>query len=132
MALAAFRRFSVAASAVALVEEPEDVDPELEELVPELDCVVGAEELLLEPALDDRGRAEEPDELVLGAVAVGGVGVDGVGVGVVVTVSVGSGLTGAGSGFGEAARLVAGKTTATIVIASMPRIARDATFCCFP
>jgi hypothetical protein len=117
----------VAARAFAVAEELDVVDPELEELVPELVCLSDVE-LLLELALD-----EEPDELVLGAVVLGGAGVDCVGAGVVFTVAAGAGagLTGAGSGFGSAARLAAGETAAAIVIASMPRMARDARFCCF-
>lgn len=126
-AFAAFRRALVAARAFAVVEELDVVDPELEDPVPELVCLSGVE------SLPERALDEEPDELVLGAVAFEGAGEDCVGVGVDFTVAAGAGagLTGAGSGFGSAARLAAGETAAAIVIASMPRMARDARFCCF-
>ncbi len=124
-ALAALRRFWATASAVALAGKPEEAAPELDEVVPELDVVV-AVELPVEPELDGEGEDVEPDEPWLGLVAGGGVEA-----GVVATVGVGSGLTGAGSGFGVAARLVAGRTSAATVIASMLRTARDAPLCRF-
>ncbi len=124
-ALTALRRFWAAASAVALADEPEEAAPELEEVVPEPDVVVAVEPpVVLE--LDGEGEDFELDEPWLGLGAGGGVEA-----GVVATVGVGSGLTGAGSGFGVAARLVAGRTSAAIVIASMLRTARDAPLCRF-